>query len=235
MPPILILPLFFFFLSVFPPLSQSLFSGHTRLLDTDMSSLSNISLGVYSLSLEYWLLHPHATYILHILRGPTQRLPCLQSLFPFMIFLSFITFYLWNSESVSSGASTNHDVNSLQARANVLKHLCTYNMPEPSRYQINVPFDWMDKNSPHLLRAFYMPGTVLSTSHTLSHLIPSKLLCCFWLRHRACGILAPQPGIEPRPSAVKVWSPNHWTARKFPSKLLLCLFYKWGKWYFKAK
>ena len=32
----------------------------------------------------------------------------------------------------------------------------------------------------------------------------------------ACGILVPQPGIEPRPLAVKVKSPNHWTAREFP-------------------
>ena len=32
----------------------------------------------------------------------------------------------------------------------------------------------------------------------------------------ACRILVPQPGIEPRPLAVKAWSPNHWTAREFP-------------------
>ena len=30
------------------------------------------------------------------------------------------------------------------------------------------------------------------------------------------GILVPQPGTEPRPSAVKVQSPNHWTARGLP-------------------
>ena len=34
-------------------------------------------------------------------------------------------------------------------------------------------------------------------------------------------ILVPQPGIEPMPSAVKVWSPNHWTAREFPRSLFL--------------
>ena len=28
----------------------------------------------------------------------------------------------------------------------------------------------------------------------------------------ACGILVSWPGIEPRPSAVREWSPNHWTA-----------------------
>ena len=32
----------------------------------------------------------------------------------------------------------------------------------------------------------------------------------------ACGILLPQPGIESGPSAVKAWSPNHWTTREFP-------------------
>ena len=31
----------------------------------------------------------------------------------------------------------------------------------------------------------------------------------------ACGILVPQLGIEPRPLAVKGWSPNNWTARGF--------------------
>ena len=43
------------------------------------------------------------------------------------------------------------------------------------------------------------------------------LFFCFWPRHMACGIIIPQPGIEPGPLAVKVWSPNHWTARECPS------------------
>ena len=30
----------------------------------------------------------------------------------------------------------------------------------------------------------------------------------------ACRILHPQSGIEPVPSAVKAWSPNHWTTRR---------------------
>ena len=30
-----------------------------------------------------------------------------------------------------------------------------------------------------------------------------------------CGVLVPQPGIEPEPSAVRAWSPNHRTAREF--------------------
>ena len=36
----------------------------------------------------------------------------------------------------------------------------------------------------------------------------------FWLHHAACGILIPQPGVEPGPSAVRARSPNHWIARE---------------------
>ena len=38
----------------------------------------------------------------------------------------------------------------------------------------------------------------------------------------ACGILVPRLGIEPVPSAMEVWSLNHWIAREVlfpPSKL----------------
>ena len=31
-----------------------------------------------------------------------------------------------------------------------------------------------------------------------------------------CQILVPPPGIDPKPSARKVLSPNHWTTREFP-------------------
>ena len=37
---------------------------------------------------------------------------------------------------------------------------------------------------------------------------------CFWLHCTACGILVPQPGIEPTPPALEVWSLNHWTAKE---------------------
>ena len=36
------------------------------------------------------------------------------------------------------------------------------------------------------------------------------------LHHTACRILVSQPGIEPVPPAVEVWSLNHWTAREVP-------------------
>ena len=52
------------------------------------------------------------------------------------------------------------------------------------------------------------------------HIFILLLLFFFWPRHAACGILVPQPGIEPGPSAVKALSPNHWTARELPLLLL---------------
>ena len=46
----------------------------------------------------------------------------------------------------------------------------------------------------------------------------------FWPRRGTRGILVPRAGLEPGPSAVKVQSPNHWTARKFlPVFKLDCL------------
>ena len=43
----------------------------------------------------------------------------------------------------------------------------------------------------------------------------------FWLCHTARGTLVPRPGIEPRSSAVKARSPNHWTAREVPNPFFL--------------
>ena len=40
----------------------------------------------------------------------------------------------------------------------------------------------------------------------------------FWPR---TTILDPSPGMKPVPSAVKAWSPKHWTFREFPLFLLL--------------
>ena len=37
-----------------------------------------------------------------------------------------------------------------------------------------------------------------------------------WLRHVACGILVPQPGIKPTPPAVEARSLNHRTTREVP-------------------
>ena len=41
---------------------------------------------------------------------------------------------------------------------------------------------------------------------------PSPLWVLFWLPFTICGILAPRPGIEPRPLVVKAQSPNLWNS-----------------------
>ena len=57
---------------------------------------------------------------------------------------------------------------------------------------------------------------VILVSIMLMKSVDIYILFFFCLHHTACGILVPQQGIEPRPSALKAWSPNHWTTREFP-------------------
>ena len=52
----------------------------------------------------------------------------------------------------------------------------------------------------------------------------------FWPRHAACRILVPQPGIESRPLAVRVQSPNCWTIRELPLLLFLKSFFDLLNW-----
>ena len=78
-------------------------------------------------------------------------------------------------------------------------------------------------NSFNLLSAIgsKTPATGLkgSSLHFLIITDLSFFLSFLWLCHTACGTLVPQPEIEPRPSAVRVQSPNHWTAREFPQQI----------------
>ena len=39
----------------------------------------------------------------------------------------------------------------------------------------------------------------------------------FWLSCVACGLIAPQPEIEPVPPALEAQSPNHCTAKNSPN------------------
>ena len=48
-------------------------------------------------------------------------------------------------------------------------------------------------------------------------------VCVFIPHCEACRILVPQPGIEPGPLAVEVWSPNYTTTREFPGFIFLKL------------
>ena len=71
------------------------------------------------------------------------------------------------------------------------------------------------------------------SSYSISQLVP--LLCflfvlhfffflIFWPHQVACGILVPQPGIEPVPPAVEAQSLNHRTAREVPVSCILNVF-----------
>ena len=51
--------------------------------------------------------------------------------------------------------------------------------------------------------------------HTTQHTL-RIVFFFFWLLWAACGNLVPWPGIEPRPTAVRPWSPKHWTSREVP-------------------
>ena len=66
------------------------------------------------------------------------------------------------------------------------------------------------------------PVTILSILFIyISSPLPCLFVCLFSPHRSACGILVPWPGIKPLPPAVEGQSPDHWTAREFPSPLFL--------------
>ena len=71
---------------------------------------------------------------------------------------------------------------------------------------------------------FVLRWVSVSLSQALSGLFLTKvvtILSFLIFGHRACGILFPQPRIQPRPSTVKAQSPNLWTPREFLIMLAL--------------
>ena len=95
------------------------------------------------------------------------------------------------------------------------------NKPKPNRcYQYFVTDLYLQRSEDWELAAlllFFFKSSILRCMYD-SH---KKVLPFFSFGpcHEACGILVPQPGIEPG------WqwklSPNHWTTREFPSSALL--------------
>ena len=47
-----------------------------------------------------------------------------------------------------------------------------------------------------------------------------------WPHHAVCGILVPQPGIEPMSLALKVQNLHRWTTREVPDSSVLKISYK---------
>ena len=58
---------------------------------------------------------------------------------------------------------------------------------------------------------------LLSFASAFIEILSSHSFLFFWPRLAAYRILIPRPGMEPRALAVRVLSPNHGTAREFPS------------------
>ena len=66
----------------------------------------------------------------------------------------------------------------------------------------------------------------LSLFLSFSVIYPTDVCVCVYIHTHIylagpCGILVPQPGIEPLPPAVEAQSFNHWTAREVPIQQIL--------------
>ena len=66
---------------------------------------------------------------------------------------------------------------------------------------------------PSLMLSFL---TLASIAHHSAYLVSiCFVVVFFWVAcHAACRILVPRPGNKPLPSAVEVWSLNHWTTKE---------------------
>ena len=54
----------------------------------------------------------------------------------------------------------------------------------------------------------------------LSSLPYTLTIFIFWPCYIVCGILVPQPGIEPVPPALETWNLIHWTSREVLREIL---------------
>ena len=69
--------------------------------------------------------------------------------------------------------------------------------------------------SMYLLTVFiHVPLSLPTPSGNRKSDLSSYEFICFWLQHKARGILVSRPGTEPEIPAVDVWSLNPWTTRE---------------------
>ena len=74
----------------------------------------------------------------------------------------------------------------------------------------------MKTTSEELQRAFNQEqGNTVPVIYIIVIITVFFFFLSYSIIYPACGILVPQPGVEPGPMAVKVPSTNHWTAREF--------------------
>ena len=127
---------------------------------------------------------------------------------------------LWHSPCVSPSSLVLCLMNS-SSLASPDSHLCLFNSGRPL-------------GSPEFFSSCveawtFSPGSELGQLEEPEHSVhlfsisQGSLSFFFLAAPCAYGILVPQPGIEPRPSAMKAQSLNHWTIGDFPS----LSFYAW--------
>ena len=66
------------------------------------------------------------------------------------------------------------------------------------------------------LKTLFFFLIVLFIKHTACGILVPQPGMNPFIRHTACGILVPQPGIEPMLPPLGAQSPNHWTTRESP-------------------
>ena len=70
----------------------------------------------------------------------------------------------------------------------------------------------------HIFQTFFFMYACVLACLVLCIACVMLLFFFFWPVY---GLLVPQAGIEPAPSAVKTLSPNHWTTKEFPRLLFI--------------
>ena len=102
---------------------------------------------------------------------------------------------------------------------------CTSFVHNCSVVELRLDLGSLDSYSISLSTIFLSVVIILISFPFLSSTSSMQLDFFFFLpHHTTCRISVPQPGIEPRRSAVRVQSPNHWTTREFQcSQILMCV------------
>ena len=146
----------------------------------------------------------------HMVLSPATCMYCS----PISCIFKVVTLDLWHSPCVSLSSLVLCLMNS-SSLASPDSHLCFFSSGRPlgsAEFFSSCVETWT-----------FSPGRQLGQLEELEHsihLFSLSVHCLFFFflaAQCACGILVPQPGIEPRPSAMKAQSPNHWTTGDFPS------------------
>ena len=86
------------------------------------------------------------------------------------------------------------------------------------KHEIILPF--------YIILPYILPLSIFSFLFNLVKVFFFKFFFLF-IRHTACGILVPQPGIEPMLPPLGAQSLNHWTTRESLVKLFMCSYWNW--------